>query len=66
MVNEYGEDELAKDSDDEKRIAKAVDTSERKAAQLKKKSHTGHGNIIRAGQLTCWLELPPKIRISRS
>ena len=40
VVNEYGEDKLAEDSDDEKRIAKAVATSERKAAQLKK-SHSG-------------------------
>ena len=43
VVNEYGEDKLAKDLDDEKRIAKAVATSERKAAQLKKKSPSGHG-----------------------
>ena len=43
VVNEYGEDKLAKDSDDEKRIAKVVATSERKAAQLKKKSHSGRG-----------------------
>ena len=42
VVNEYGEDELAEDSDDEKRIAKAVATTERKAAQLKK-SHSGGG-----------------------
>ena len=40
VANEYGEDELAKDLDDEKRIAKVVATAERKAAQLKK-SHFG-------------------------
>ena len=50
-MNEYGEGKIAEDSDDEKRIAKAVATSERKAAQLKKKSHSGRGAIIRAGQL---------------
>ena len=43
VVNEYGEDELAEDSDDEKKIAKAVATVERKAAQLKKTCHSGRG-----------------------
>ena len=38
VVNEYGEDEVADDSVDEKRIARAVATAERKTAQLKKKS----------------------------
>lgn len=37
VVNEYREDDLADDSDDEKRVAKAVATVERKAAQLKEK-----------------------------
>ena len=41
VVNEYREDELAEDSDDEKRIAKVVATAERKAAKLRKKSHSG-------------------------
>ena len=41
MINEYGEDELADDSDDEKRIARAVATAERKVAQLKRKSGQG-------------------------
>ena len=35
VVNEYRQDELAKDLDDEKRIAKAVATAERKAVQLR-------------------------------
>ena len=43
-MNEYGEDNIAKDSDDKNRIAKAVATTERKAAQLKKKSHSGRGS----------------------
>ena len=47
MVNEYGEDELADDSDDEKRIARAVATAERKASQLKRKS--GQGVTYRNG-----------------
>ena len=38
MVNEYGKDELADGSDNEKRIARAVATAERKVAQLKRKS----------------------------
>ena len=42
VVNEYGEDELAGDSDDEKRIARAVATAERKAAQLKKSGRGGY------------------------
>ena len=41
VVNEYGEDELADGSDNEKRIARAVATAERKAAQLKRKSGRG-------------------------
>ena len=41
MVNEYGEDELANGSDNEKRIARAVATAERKVAQLKRKSGQG-------------------------
>ena len=41
VVNEYEEDQLAEDSEDEKRMAKTVATAEKKAAQLKKKS--GHG-----------------------
>ena len=43
VVIEHKEVELAKDLDDEIRIAKAVATAERKAGQLKKKSHSGHG-----------------------
>jgi len=35
-VNKYGEDKMANDSDDEKRIAKTMATAEKKAAQLKK------------------------------
>ena len=42
-MNEYREDKIVEDSDDEKRIAKAVATGERKAAQLKTKSHSGRG-----------------------
>ena len=38
VVNEYREDELADDSDDEKRIARAVATAEKKEAQLRKKN----------------------------
>ena len=60
VVNEYREDELAEDLDDEKRIAKAVATTKRKAAQLKKKSHSGAGAIIRAGQPTRRLGPPAK------
>ena len=41
VVNEYGEDKLAEDLEDEKRIAKAVATAKKKAAQLKKKSGRG-------------------------
>ena len=41
VVNEYGEHELTEDSDDEKGITKVVVTAERKAVQLKKKSHSG-------------------------
>ena len=40
-----GEDELANDSNDEKRIARAVATAERKAAQLRKKK-SGRGGYI--------------------
>ena len=57
MVNEYGEDKFAEDSDDEKRIVKVVATvekritkavaiAEKKAAQLGKKS--GHGGYTYA------------------
>jgi len=42
VVNEYGEDKLAKDSDDEKRMARAVAAAEKKAAQ-QKKSKVGCG-----------------------
>ena len=52
MVNEYGEDELADDSDDEKRIAMAVATAEIKAAQLKRKSGQG-------GYVQKWLAEAP-------
>ena len=45
VVNEYGEDKLADDSNDEKRIARAVATAERKAAQLKKKK-SGRGGYV--------------------
>ena len=38
VVNEYGKDKLADDSEDAKRIAKVVATTEKKAAQLRKKS----------------------------
>ena len=44
VVNEHGEDELADDSDDEKRIAKVVASAERKASQSKKRK-TGHGGM---------------------
>ena len=44
MVNEYEEDELADDSDDEKGIARAVATAERKASQLKRK--LGQGGYV--------------------
>ena len=47
VVNEYGEDELAEDSEDEKRIAKAVATAEKKVAQLKKKK-SGHGGYMQS------------------
>ena len=47
VVNEYGEDELAEDSDDEKRIAKAVATAEKKVAQLKKKK-SGRGGYVQS------------------
>ena len=58
VVNEYGEDELAEDSDDEKRIAKAMATAEKKAAQLKKKS--GRGVMCRVGRVMCRLGPPAK------
>ena len=47
VVTEYGEDELADDSDDEKRIAKAVATAEKKAAQLRKKK-PGRGGYVQS------------------
>ena len=46
VVTKYGEDELADDSDDEKRIAKAVATAEKKAAQLRKKP--GRGGYVQS------------------
>ena len=47
VVNEYGEDKLAEDSEDEKRIAKAVATAEKKAAQLKKEK-SGRGGYTQS------------------
>ena len=47
VVNEYGEAELAEDSEDEKRIAKAVATEEKRAAQLKKKK-SGRGGYTQS------------------
>ena len=64
VVNEYGEDELANGSDNEKRIARAVATAERKVAQLKRKS--GQGVTYRNGQQRCRLgPSPTGFRISR-
>ena len=64
VVNEYGEDELADDSDNEKRIARAVATAERK--QPSSKGNQGEGFMYRNGQQRCRLgPSPTGFRISR-
>ena len=49
VVNEYGEDELAEDSEDDKRMARAVATAEKR--QLNSRRSLGAGAIHRVDQL---------------